>query len=138
MKSLLLLAALSMATIQQSPVTVEGRWKTPGDDGEVSLERCGTELCGRLRTSKSIGATPDLKDTSNIDANLRSRLLKNLLIVKGLHGGPIEWKDGEVYNPNDGRTYKASLVIIDATHVRLRGCIFFPLCKSETWTRIPQ
>ena len=46
------------------------------------------------------------------------------------------WTGGTVYNPDDGRTYSGKITPVDVNHLKLRGCVFYPLCKTETWTRI--
>lgn len=130
-------ALIMLLAAAAPPTSVEGSWRTPDYDGEVRLERCGDELCGRLVTSSLIAAKPDLQDVKNVDAKLQGRRLKGLIFVTGLKGGPSVWTDGKVYNPDDGRTYSAELRLIDADHVQLRGCVIYPLCKTETWTRIP-
>ena len=43
---------------------------------------------------------------------------------------------GAIYNGDDGGTYKATITPIDADHLKVRGCIVWPLCKSQTWTRV--
>jgi len=127
----------AMLAAAVAPTSVEGRWRTPDYDGEVRLQRCSGDLCGRLVTSTLIAANPDLRDLKNADPSLRGRPLKGLEFVTGLKGGPGVWTDGTVYNPDDGRTYSAELRLIDADHVQLRGCVVFPLCKTEIWNRIP-
>jgi hypothetical protein len=86
-----------------APTSVEGRRRTPDYEGEVRLQRCGGDVCGRLVTSTLIAANPDLRDMKNADPSLRGRPLKGLDFVTGLKGGPGVWTDGTVYNPDDGR-----------------------------------
>ncbi len=40
------------------------------------------------------------------------------------------------YNGDDGGTYKATITPIDADHLKVRGCIVWPLCKTQTWMRV--
>ena len=46
------------------------------------------------------------------------------------------WSGGTLYNPDDGGTYKGRLMPTDAGHLAVRGCIVWPLCKTQTWTRV--
>ena len=46
------------------------------------------------------------------------------------------WADGSGYNPDDGGTYKGRLTPVDIDHLAVRGCIVWPLCKTQTWTRV--
>jgi uncharacterized protein (DUF2147 family) len=139
MKSLALVvavAALASATAAQAASPAEGLWKTPTRGGEVRIAECGAALCGTLVTSDNIKANPALADDKNKDASLRGRLLKDLPMLQGFTGGPAEWKGGTVYNPEDGGTYKGTIKLTGADTLKLTGCIVFPLCKTQTWTRI--
>jgi uncharacterized protein (DUF2147 family) len=130
--ALMLLAAVPA----QAASPAEGLWRTPTNNGEVLISACGEALCGKIVTSDRIKLDAGLADTHNKDATLRARPLKDLPILQGFTGGPAEWKGGTVYNPEDGGTYKGSIKLVDPDTLKLTGCIVFPLCKSERWTRI--
>lgn len=130
----LALALASIAAAEPGPV---GLWRTAADNGEVRISECGGALCGTIVTSGRIKANPDLKDVQNKDPALRSRTLKGLSIFYGVKGGPKVWSGGNVYNPQDGHTYKGSITLVDANTLKLTGCVFGPLCQSQTWRRIP-
>jgi len=130
-------AALGLAAAPAFAASpAEGLWRTPTNNGEVRIAECGQALCGRIVSSDRIKADPELRDTKNRNEALRSRPLKDLLMLQGFTGGPTEWKGGTVYNPEDGGTYKGRLKLQDADTLRLTGCIVAPLCKSQTWRRI--
>jgi uncharacterized protein (DUF2147 family) len=57
-------------------------------------------------------------------------------MLTGFTGGPTEWRNGSVYNPADGGTYRGTITMTNDNSLRLRGCIVAPLCKTQTWTRI--
>lgn len=125
-----LLAAGSAAA---SPAS--GRWRTAEDGGVVEVSDCGVSVCGRVVSSKRIVADPMIKDVYNKNPALRDRLIKGVALFEDMHGGPAVWK-GRVYNPADGGTYSGTVTLIDAGTLKLRGCIIFPLCKTQTWTRL--
>ncbi len=129
-----LLALVSTAPALAADVT--GLWATPTRDGQVEITKCGSSVCGRLVSSAGIKADPGLKDANNSDPAQRGRLLKGLLILKGLTGGPTDWSGGEIYNAEDGKTYSASLSMSGDNILNVRGCIVVPLCKTQTWTRV--
>lgn len=130
-----LVAALSVAGLAHAASPIDGRWQTPVKNGVIEIAPCGDALCGRVVTSDVIKADPGMKDVNNKDAALRDRPIKGLLTLKGFTGGPKEWKGGTAYNPDDGGTYKGSLTLVDANTLKVTGCIVFPLCKTQTWTR---
>ncbi|WP_340314751.1 DUF2147 domain-containing protein [Rhizorhabdus argentea] len=131
----IMLMALAMAT-GASPDAVVGRWKTETRNGIVEIARCGTSLCGKLMTSDGIAANPAMKDVNNKDKKLRGRALKGLQILGGFSFEDGVWDDGTIYNAEDGKIYDARITPVDANTLKLRGCIFVPLCKNQTWTRV--
>ena len=132
MKTKIMLAAAALATALASPALAgdpTGLW-------QVRISRCGQALCGTLVTSNHIRADPNVRDEHNRDASLRGRTLRNLPMLSGFTGGPTEWRNGSVYNPADGRTYRGTITMNGDNSLNLRGCVVAPLCKTQTWTRI--
>ncbi len=119
-----------------SPDAVVGKWKTETKNGIVEIARCGNSLCGTLLSSDGITANPALKDTNNKDEKLRGRPLKGIRMLSGFSYKDGVWDEGSIYNAEDGKTYKARITPVDANTLKLRGCIFVPLCKNQTWTRV--
>ena len=140
--SLFAAAALSMAALAASAVAAPppgdptGLWQTPTNGGQVRISHCGQALCGTLVTSDHIRANPGMTDDHNRDRAQRGRTLRNLPMLNGFTGGPNEWRNGSVYNPDDGGTYHGTITMVNPNTLRLRGCIVAPLCKTQTWTRI--
>jgi uncharacterized protein (DUF2147 family) len=130
--TLLALAAAAGA----NPDAVLGRWKTETRNGIVEITRCGPSLCGKLLSSDGINANPALKDVNNKNEALRGRALKGLQIIGGFSFKGGVWDNGTIYNAEDGKTYDARITPVDANTLKLRGCIFVPLCKNQTWTRV--
>lgn len=136
--ALLFVAAALAATPAWSaePESVLGTWRTPTKHGVVQIERCGTSICGRVVESDNIRKDPDLRDLNNKDENRRGRRLKGLLILSGFSRDRDKWTGGTVYNPEDGGTYRGTITPVDRDTLKLKGCIIWPLCKTQTWTRI--
>lgn len=124
------------ASAAASPDAVVGRWKTETRNGIVEITRCSASLCGKLLSSDGINANPALKDTNNKDEKLRGRALKGLQILGGFSFKDGVWNGGTIYNAEDGKTYDARITSVDPNTLKLRGCIFVPLCKNQTWTRV--
>lgn len=119
-----------------NPDSALGKWRTPSRNGVVEISKCGTSVCGRLVESDNIRTNPDLRDLNNKDAAKRSRKLKNMPILGGFKREADKWSGGTIYNPEDGGTYKATITPDGANALKLKGCIAWPLCKTQTWTRI--
>jgi uncharacterized protein (DUF2147 family) len=41
---------------------------------------------------------------------------------------------GQIYNPEDGKTYDATVVLENANVLQLRACVLF-VCETRSWTR---
>jgi uncharacterized protein (DUF2147 family) len=130
----MLLAAAAAALA--SPNAVAGKWETPTRHGVVEIASCGASICGRLVDSDGLRADPQLRDVHNKDAGQNGRPLKGLLMLQGFRATEAGWDGGTIYNAEDGGTYKATITMVDADTLKLRGCIVWPLCKSQTWKRI--
>jgi uncharacterized protein (DUF2147 family) len=76
-------------------------------------------------------------DGQNPDLSLRFRPLCGLVILKGFKpSGEREWDDGSVYDPDNGKTYRANMALADNGALRLRGYIGIPLLgQTQVWTR---
>jgi uncharacterized protein (DUF2147 family) len=116
--------------------SVAGDWRTPDRGGVVNITTCGDALCGRIVTSDLIKANPALSDVKNPDPSLRGRRLQGLTLFYGGKGGPTVWDGGSIYNPDDGRTYHASIKLKGEDALSLTGCVVSPICSSQTWTRV--
>lgn len=130
-----LIAAVSGAGAAHAASPIEGRWLTPVQHGLIEITSCGETICGRVVSSDRIKADPSLKDSENKDVTLRGRPIKGLTMLAGFTGGPTEWKGGTAYNPDDGHTYKGTLTLAGPNTLKVTGCVVFPLCKTQTWTR---
>lgn len=128
--------SMLLAAASVSPDTAVGRWQTETRHGIVEIQRCGASLCGRLLSSDGLRTDPGLRDVNNRDAGLRARPVLNMPMLQGFSARGAVWDGGTIYNAEDGRTYSARITPVDANRLELRGCIFVPLCKTQTWTRV--
>ncbi len=131
----LALLVLLAAAPPRDPVC--GVWQTETHHGVVRISPCGASVCGVLVTSDKLRQQPDLTDIHNPRKALRARKLIGLILLYGFHKVANGWAGGIIYNPDDGNSYHARLTLIDPNHLRVRGCVFVPLCKSQIWHRLP-
>ena len=118
-----------------SPVGAVGRWATPANHGVVEIRPCVSGICGRLIGSDIIRATPGVRDTRNGDTTKRNRHLRGTALLSGFHQTLDGWDGGSIYNPEDGRTYKATITMNGGNTLNLKGCIVWPACKTQEWHR---
>jgi uncharacterized protein (DUF2147 family) len=118
-----------------------GTWSTQGDDSHVKIEKCGASLCGTIVWLKDpLGDDgKDAVDSKNPDPSLRTQKLVGLSLLSGFEptDDPSVWKNGRIYNPEDGRTYSCNLTVQDTNTLRVRGYVGFSLLgETQIWNRV--
>lgn len=74
-----------------------------------------------------------LLDARNKDKSLRSRPLVGLTVFDSLKQEGNEWKGGNVYDPESGKTYKCKLKVVNGK-LHVTGSLG-PFSKTLKWTR---
>jgi uncharacterized protein (DUF2147 family) len=130
-----LLVLFGIAPASADPV---GTWRTEGDRSRVRIAACGAGLCGTVVSLKEPDdpqtGKPKL-DKFNADTGKRSRpLIGVAILLNAKPSGPGKWV-GQVYNAEDGKVYNGTLTEMSPTSLKLEGCAFGFICKSQIWTR---
>ena len=136
--AILLCLALLPASTWASETHVEGRWLSGDGDGWIRIELTDDSLIGVIAGSPNDAeGDPPRLDDKNPDPALRDRPLLGVTIMSGFaYNGDGRWSGGRIYDPNSGKTYKATIRQIDADTLKLRGYIGVSLFgRSDTWTR---
>jgi len=139
MKRIVFGAAAILAVLATSPVQaaeLSGLWSTQSSGGVVEIAPCGELVCGVLVQSPFLKLDPSLRDSRNEDPTLRARPLNGLIILSGFKGGPTSWAGGQIYNPDDGRTYSGSLELVSADSLKVTGCAARRRCRTQVWRRV--
>jgi uncharacterized protein (DUF2147 family) len=121
-----------------------GIWVDDAASARIEIYSCGPdELCGKLvwlRPSPSDSTTArPLLDAHNPDATKRKHPLLNLRILQGLRydANDKRWEGGEIYDPENGRTYSCYLRLHSPNRLEVKGYIGFSLLgRSHYWTRL--
>lgn len=140
LKTLSLAAALLGASVLlAAPATAaapDGVWATPRGKAQIRVSRCGANLCATLvglRKPNDKKGRPKV-DRHNPNPALRGRPVIGLALASGMAPDGDGWK-GDVYNPDDGRTYSGRIEPAGDT-LRLRGCAYKIACKTQVLTRV--
>lgn len=136
------LAATALAATPagaQSPTPV-GVWLHDNKRIEIEIAPCGETLCGKLvwfKWPNNAQGSP-LVDLNNPESALRTRPLLGLVVLNGLRRtGVNTWEGGNIYNPDDGATYAASMSMQDDGSLEVRAYVLLPvLGKTFVWTRM--
>ncbi|MCA2997099.1 MAG: DUF2147 domain-containing protein [Rhodocyclaceae bacterium] len=132
----MLFAVVGVANATPRPEPVCGRWLTEDKRGviHVYLEGDG-KLAGRLVG----GPAPNENDVKNPDPALRGRALLGIKLMQGfVRNEDGVWREGSIYDGEEGKTYKATVRLGDRDPNRLlmRGYVGVPLFgRTAEWTR---
>lgn len=133
------LCALSVMSImfgaaQAADRDVYGLWFTPDRASIVEIKDCGDGTpCGIVRW---IAQNPDAlhADLRNRNADLRGRDMVGIELLGGFERRKTGWQAGHIYNPEDGRTYRARMELVGENELAVSGCRG-PICKTYVWPR---
>lgn len=126
-----------------------GVWVTEGGRSLINIADCEPKanqpriLCSKiiwLKEPFNKDGEP-LRDKRNQDRNMRSRPILGMPVLMNLRQVQNDTWDGNVYNPEDGKIYRAQVISESASKLVVKGCakvLFSWVCKSRTWERAPQ
>lgn len=118
-----------------------GEWATQGNAAHVRIERCRTSpdlVCGVVTWLwEPIDAAGEpIRDKHNPDSRLRDRPILGLPLLEDfrrvVNEGAME---GRIYNPENGRTYRASLKLRSPDILEVKGCLLI-VCDTQVWRRV--
>jgi uncharacterized protein (DUF2147 family) len=110
---------------QAAADAIIGKWEA--DDGSVRLDmyKTGSEFQAVLLYGNQVVEADNVtfkNDIKNPNPALRSRSLKNIVFIWGLHWNAGEWSGGSLYDGSSGRTYSCDVQVRDGK-MQLRGYI---------------
>ena len=112
-----------------------GVWRTIRHGALVEISDCGNETpCGTLAWASETVFKGNTQDIRNRNLALRERPLLGVPILWGFQSLDGTWQNGRIYNPEDGKTFRANLRLLSADELQVTGCIG-PFCRSQIWTR---
>ena len=116
-----------------------GLWLVEDETAVITIEECEAGLCGAIHWLDPEGEG-EVYDVENPDEELRERPLCGLEILRDFERDPDDpghWEDGEIYAPDDGRTYSAQVTVQGSDELEVRGYRGIALIgRSQTWTRV--
>ena len=143
MKStLLILSIFLLAFITSTPADkITGNWQTAGDDwAHVQIYKSGNKYYGKIIKLKhplNENGKPKV-DQNNPDAGKRNNPVIGLQIMSNFsYDGKEEWKNGTIYDPESGDTYKCVMWLDNENTLNVRGYMGISLIgRTEKWKRV--
>jgi len=134
MALMLALTGLSQPALADA---LAGSWLVEDGSSQIRFEPCGEKVCGRiawLKDPMDPETGREIKDKNNPDEAQRGNKLLGLIIFKNLAANAGTWS-GDVYNPDDGRTYSVKIRALADGRLEVKGCALAGIfCQSEIWT----
>lgn len=136
MKLFTLAVAAALLVPSISFADPSGLWSRTNENGETHIR---IAPAGPIYTGTIEWMENPRNDEFNPVVELQDRPLVGIQIFEDMtQVSDVKW-EGSLYNPEDGNTYDGSLTVVDANTLELEGCvtiIIFPICDSDTWTRV--
>lgn len=129
--SALIVASFGLAHADEHDVW--GLWYTPDRMSIIEISDCGDgSPCGVVTwVNTEHGMTVD---SENRDHDLRGRPMIGVTLLHGFEKAAHRWGSGAIYNPENGRTYRARLELESNDLLAVSGCLG-PICKKLHWER---
>ena len=117
-----------------------GEWGTQGMNAKVNVAHCPGQtdlICGTITWLwEPVDQSGRPKtDSEKPDARMRDRPLIGMRILSGFRRKSSgELGGGTIYNPEDGRTYRATMRLQRPDTLVVEGCVLF-ICRKQVWRR---
>jgi uncharacterized protein (DUF2147 family) len=135
--SFLLMALIAVAintNAQTSADAILGEWLTQAKDGKILIYKQGNQYFGKIIGGNSTSTN----DEKNPDEKQRGLpLMGKVILTKFVFNGKSKWEDGEIYDPNNGKTYSCIIKLKNVNEMEVRGYVGISMFgRTELWTRI--
>ncbi|MCM5681424.1 DUF2147 domain-containing protein [Schlegelella sp. S2-27] len=143
--TVLLAAATCAVSAQPGAPDPRGSWLTASGNFEVEVAPCGAALCGtvvKVIANHSMSRPGEDMKPADPRPALGMRLLtgfeptETAVVQDGGPPVPVEWR-GEIYNRENGKTYRCLMSLGTSGHLVLRGYVGLPLFgRTQLWQRV--
>ncbi|MFK8082598.1 MAG: DUF2147 domain-containing protein [Granulosicoccus sp.] len=112
-----------------------GYWTTSNLTSVVEINPCGDSLCAQIAWmwDVAVAGRKMMDEKNSLQAKQKMPLVGLQLFSKFNKDGD-KWR-GRIYNPEDGRTYRATVSVHGKNILRLKGC-WGPFCLTRYWRRL--
>jgi len=126
-------------TLKNEADDITGIWLTGGKEpAKIQIYKSGEKFYGKIIWLKNPTENGKQRvDINNPDETKRSNPIIGLVMLNGFKfDGDDEWKGGDIYDPESGKTYSSYLYLKDKNTLKVRGYVGISLFgRTETWTR---
>lgn len=123
---------------------IVGQWLTSGKDARIEIFKENETYSGKIVWVKEPRypkndpeAGKPVRDRENPDTSKRDRPIVGLTLISGLqYVGDSEWRNGTIYNAQNGKTYRVNVSLTKDNRLNVHGYVGVPVLGLTTvWTR---
>ncbi len=130
MFSRVILPVLLLAGAAGNAFAADGRWNSEPSDEDQSYIQVEIAPCETNAALKCGLITGYFKDGAESESDTVGKW-----IIKDMKAnGEGAWKGGTIWAPDEDKTYKAKMALLDENTLEVSGCIFV-FCRGQEWTR---
>lgn len=137
----ILAAIISLGSMARAQATPVGLWNTISDkDGKpeavVEIREVDGQLSGVVR-ELLVAADPQDSICGKCTDDRKGQRIIGMEILRHMRRDGDEWNGGEILDPENGKTYRATLKLVDGgKKLLVRGYVGLPIFgRSQTWVR---
>jgi len=134
----ILLLIMGNGSAQTKADDVVGVWLTAGKEpAKIQVYRSGDKYYGKIVWLKypEKDGKPRM-DSKNPDKSKQSQQVIGLVILQHFKFDDDEWTDGDIYDPESGKTYSCTLSLKEKNILKVRGYVGISLLgRTEIWNR---
>lgn len=142
-QTILLFAFFVLSCATASAQSIVGQWKTIDDEtgkakSIVEIYEKNGKYYGKIVKLLNRGADEDPDPVCDKCEESDDRYKKKVIgmeILRDLEKDGDEWSDGKILDPKKGKVYDCE-VWLKGGNLRLKGCIFWPACRTQTWYKV--
>lgn len=142
--SIVLLLGWAAQSTAEEADAITGQWLTSKEEVRIDIFREEGKYFGEIVWLKE-AVYPDndpeagqpVRDRENPDPGKRGRPVLGLMLLSHFeYAGNQKWTCGDIYNPENGKTYRAELSLSPEGALKVRGYVGIRLLgRSTVWTR---
>jgi len=131
---------LFSAKAQQNADDIIGVWLTGSGKAHVKIDRVGNYYFGRivwLKEPLNAEGKPKV-DKNNEDISKQSKPLMGMQLVGGFEWKNNNlWDNGNIYDPENGKSYRCKINLENSTTMNIRGYIGISLFgRTDIWKKV--
>lgn len=135
-----ILAALLLLPLLSFSQSVIGKWKTIDDEtGDeksiVEIYEQDNKIYGKI--IKILTPGKENKKCTECKGKLKDKPVLGMVILNDLEKDGNEWNDGDILDPNNGKTYSCYITLESTDKLKVRGYLGFSIIgRTQYWYRV--